>query len=287
MYADFHIHSEFSDDSRTPMEKQIERAMELGLREICFTDHVDYGIKKDWTEENIKWRGGDGIGTAKSDLEPLANVNYPEYFGKLLRMRKIYQDRIVIRSGLEFGIQRDTISRYEDLLRAYGEKLDFVLLSIHQVENREFWNGEFMEGKTRKEFYQKYYEELLYTAKHFDGYDVLGHADLISRYDTAGPCPYGEIKDILKEILTVVIQKGKGIEINTSSWHYGISDTTPSQNILKLYHSLGGKIITMGSDAHTPEYIGDHFKDARRVLKEVGFTEVYTYENHIPIAHPL
>lgn len=63
MYTDFHIHSEFSDDSNTPMEEQIKRAISLGIREICFTDHVDYGIKKDWTEENISWRGGDGMGT--------------------------------------------------------------------------------------------------------------------------------------------------------------------------------------------------------------------------------
>lgn len=50
MFCDYHVHSEFSDDSRESMEKQIGQAIALGLDEICFTDHVDYGIKKDWDE---------------------------------------------------------------------------------------------------------------------------------------------------------------------------------------------------------------------------------------------
>lgn len=110
---------------------------------------------------------------------------------------------------------------------------------------------------------------------------------MISRYDPNGPIPFNEIKDILTDIFKVIIPKGKGIEINTSSWHYGLSDTTPSKDILKLYRSLGGKIITIGSDAHKPEYIGDHFKEAIDVLKELGFTEVFTFENHRPILHKI
>ena len=120
------------------MEQQIERAISLELKEMCFTDHVDYGIKKDWTEENIQWRGGDGVGTAATDMDPLTNVNYPEYFGKLLRMRKIYGDKITIRNGLEFGIQQHTIPQYRKLVEEYGKYLDFILLSFHQVENKEF-----------------------------------------------------------------------------------------------------------------------------------------------------
>ena len=93
MYADYHIHTEFSDDSREPMEKQIEKAIELGLQEICFTDHVDYGIKKDWEEGNIEWREGDGVSYADAK-DPLANVDYPAYFDKIGRMKEIYGDRI-------------------------------------------------------------------------------------------------------------------------------------------------------------------------------------------------
>lgn len=287
MYTDFHIHSEFSDDSRTAMEQQIEAAINKGIREICFTDHVDYGIKSDWTDETILWRGGDGVGTSADELDPLTNVNYPEYFGKLLRMRRLYEDKIQIRSGLEFGIQQHTIPKYQKLIEHYGDQLDFVLLSIHQVEDKEFWNGDFAKGKSREECHMRYYEELLSVLKSFDEYDVLAHIDLISRYDVEGPYPFEKLKPILTEILKHVIEKGKGIEINTSSWHYGLPDTTPSREILKLYHSLGGRIITMGSDAHKPEFIGGHMEEAKQVLREVGFPAFYTYEKHRPIAHEL
>ena len=103
MYADYHVHSEFSDDSREPMEKQIERAIELGLDEICFTDHVDYGIKKDWEEGDIEWRGGDGVNYDPNTLDPFANVNYPEYFSKLLRMKETYKGKITIKKKLKRG----------------------------------------------------------------------------------------------------------------------------------------------------------------------------------------
>lgn len=287
MLVDYHIHSEFSDDSRTPMESQIQRAIQLGVEEICFTDHVDYGVKKDWDQEDIQWRGGDGVGTAAQDLDPLTNVHYPEYFAKLYRMQKTYGSRITIRKGLEFGVQQHTIPLYRALLERYGSELDFVLLSVHQVENQEFWNGDFMRGRTRGEYNLRYYEEILKVVTDFDGYDVLAHLDLIARYDPLGSYPFEKIKDILAEIFQVIIPKGKGLEFNTSSWHYNLADTTPSREILRLYRDMGGKIVTLGSDAHTPQYLADHAQEAMRILKELGFAQLYTFSRHTPVPHPL
>lgn len=288
MLADYHLHSEFSDDSHTPMEAQIERGIELGLDEMCFTDHVDYGIKQDWTAPGgIGWRGGDGVGTPRTSLEPLTNVHYPEYFAKLYRMRRTYEGKIAIKAGLEFGIQTHTIPRYEQLLQTYGDKLDFVLCSIHQVEDKEFWTGDFMKGRTQEEYNERYYKEMLDVVRAFKGYDVLSHVDLIARYDPKGPIAFETIKGILTEIFQIVIADGKGIEINTSSWHYGLKDTTPARDILRLYRSLGGNTLTTGSDAHKPEYLADHFADAQAILRELGFTETYTFEKHQPIAHKL
>ena len=288
MLYDYHLHSEFSDDSHTPMEAQIERGIALGLDEMCFTDHVDYGIKKDWTDAGeIGWRGGDGIGTPKSSLEPLTNVHYPEYFAKLYRMKRTYGDKIAIKNGLEFGIQTHTIPQYEKLLQDYGDQLDFVLCSIHQVEDKEFWTGDFMKGRTQDEYNQRYYQEMLDVVKAFKGYDVLAHVDLIARYDPEGPIAFEKIQGILTEIFKIVIADGKGIELNTSSWHYGLKDTTPARDILKLYQSLGGKILTMGSDAHKPEFLTDHMQDAQTILRDLGFTEIYTFDHHKPIAHAL
>lgn len=144
-----------------------------------------------------------------------------------------------------------------------------------------------MEGRSQEEYNFRYYEEMLRVVLEFDDFDVLAHVDLISRYDPAGSYPFEKIKDILTDIFKIIIEKGKGIEINTSSWHYGLADTMPSGDILRLYHSLGGEIVTIGSDAHKPEYIGDHFEDARNILKEIGFTKIYTFEKHKPIPHDI
>lgn len=289
MYADYHLHSEFSDDSRESMENQIARAIELGLDEMCFTDHVDYGIKKDWDDpRGIQWRSGDGMSSSADEMSPLANVNYPEYFAKLLRMRATFGSKISIRSGLEFGIQSITVQDYEKLFTKYRNELDFVLFSMHQVNNQEFWNQQFQEGKTQQEYNEQYYNEILKTMKMFRNYSVLAHLDLLVRYDRAGIYPFEKVQDIIAEILKQAITDGKGIEVNTSSWHYGLSDTQPSRKILKLYKDLGGKIITVGSDAHSTKYLADHIKDAYAILKdEIGFTEFTTFDHMKPVFHTL
>lgn len=287
MFADYHIHTEFSDDSREKMENQIEAAIALGMDEICFTDHVDYGIKKDWDEGNIEYRGGDGMNGIEN-MDPVANVDYPEYFKKISRMKELYKDRIRIKQGLEFGIQTITAEKYEALFDRYRGSLDFVLLSMHQVDNLEFWTGDFMKGRTQKEYNEKYYREIYEVQKIFKNYSVLAHLDLLARYDPAGIYPFENVKDMIAEILKLAVRDGKGIEINTSSWHYGLPDTQPSRAVLKLYKDLGGKIVTVGSDAHITKYLGDHIKDAYEILKnEIGIDEVCTYDHMEPIFHKI
>ena len=288
-FADYHVHCSFSDDSKEPMENQIKRAMELGLTELCFTDHVDYGIKRDWDDpKGILYRGGDGVNSNPEDLEPLTNVNYPEYFALLHEMKKKYQGKIIIRQGLEFGIQTMTIPDYERLYDKYQNELDFTLLSMHQVDNQEFWNGDFMKGKSQKEYNESYYKEILAVQKQFKHYACLAHLDLLVRYDPAGIYPFEKVKDMVAEILKQAIQDNKGIEVNTSSWHYGLADTQPSHAILKLYKDLGGKIITVGSDGHSTKYLGDHIQDVYALLKDdIGMKEVCTFEHMEPVFHAL
>ena len=288
MRADYHIHCEFSDDSRTPMEDQIERAIELGLDEVCFTDHVDYGIKKDWDEGNIEYRGGDGMSSSADEMDPIANVDYPKYFEKLDRMREIYKGKITVKNGLEFGIQTITVDKFDKLFDRYKDILDFTLLSMHQVDNLEFWTQDFQRGRTQKEYNEKYYQEIYDVQKVFKNYSVLAHLDLLGRYDELGFYPFELVEDMIAEILKLAIADGKGIEVNTSSWHYGLPDTQPSRKILRLYKDLGGKIITVGSDAHVTKFLADHLDDAYAILKdEIGFTEICTYDHMQPVFHKL
>ena len=178
--------------------------------------------------------------------------------------------------------------QYEKLFETYRKELDFVLFSMHQVNNLEFWTQDFQKGKTQKEYNEEYYKEILKTMKLFKNYSVLAHLDLLVRYDKAGIYPFEKVKDIIAEILKQAIRDDKGIEVNTSSFHYGLSDTQPSRNILKLYKDLGGRIITVGSDAHRTEYLADHIRDVYNILKdEIGFKEITTYDHMNPVFYPL
>lgn len=287
MRMDYHLHTEFSDDSREPMENQVERAIELGLEEICFTDHVDYGVKNDWADGNIQYRVGDGVGKPAGSLDPIANVDYPLYFEKLHLMKEKYGDRIKIKQGLEFGMQTITIDKYEKLFARYKDELDFVLLSIHEIDNKELWTMDYQRERSWQEYNEGYYNELYQVMKRYKDYNILSHLDLIVRYDPIGRYPFEKVEDQIAEILKLAIKDGKGIEINTSSWHYGLDDTMPSGKLLKLYRDLGGKIITIGSDGHTTRYVADHFDDALNILKDIGFTHITGFTKMKPEFHEI
>jgi histidinol-phosphatase (PHP family) len=286
MRVDYHLHSEFSDDSRELMEDQIKQGIVIGLDEMCFTDHVDYGIKRDWDDPlGIEWRDGDND---QGEKDPVANVNYPEYFDTLFCLQVQYENEISVKAGLEFGIQSHTVTQFQRLYDKYKHKLDFILFSMHQVEDKEFWTGEFQEGRTQDEYNRKYYEEILKTMQMYKDYSVLAHLDLIVRYDKNGVYPFEKVKDIIAAILEQASRDDKGIESNTSSWEYGLSDTQPSRAILRLYKDLGGKILTVGSDAHKKEFLGSHFDDAFAILKdEIGFKEIATFNKMIPSFYKL
>lgn len=276
MLADYHVHTEFSDDSKYPLEELIKDAIKLHIDDICLTDHVDYGIKVDLDSmAKIKYRGN----------EPFTNVDYEKYSKDIRRMQEKYSDKIKIKMGLEFGIQMHTIDKYEALFKRYP--FDFIILSVHQVNDKEFWTQDFQKGKSQKEYNEAYYNEILGIIKKYKNYSVLGHLDLIVRYDENGVYPFENVKPIIEDILKIVINDNRGIEFNTSYHRYGLKDTTPSMEILRLYHKLGGKIITIGSDSHKPEHLGFYIKEAKDILKSIGFKQFCTYDKMIPTFHDL
>lgn len=277
MLCDYHIHSEYSDDSHYPMDEVVKKAIELGLEEICFTDHVDYGIKIDHDDPaQVRY---DHEGNA------LYNVDYPRYFQQIEDLKKAYPG-IIIKRGLEFGIQTQTIPLYEKLYKTYP--MDFIILSIHQVGNEEFWNGDFQKTRQEREYYETYYQEMYDVMKTFKHYSILGHLDMIKRYDDHdGYDAFANHKEIITKILKQAIEDGKGIEVNTSSFRYGLDDLMPSREILKLYHDLGGDIITIGSDSHQEAHLGAHIKDVQEELKAMGYTKIYTFDHMKPLAHEL
>lgn len=90
MFADYHVHTEFSDDSIYPMEQVVRDAVAMKMDEICFTDHVDYGVKEDWDSGRLMVYQG---------KKAFANVNYPVYAAKIKELQEKYASQIRIKMG--------------------------------------------------------------------------------------------------------------------------------------------------------------------------------------------
>lgn len=283
MLADYHIHTRFSDDSVNPMEEAVKAAIACGLEEICFTEHIDYGVKTDLNPGSISYQRQ--LQECLLGNDTGKNCDCLAYQAELERCRELYGDKITIRMGMEFGVQAHTIPEFQKVFDQWP--FDFIILSCHQAEDKEFWNYEFQKGKSQDEYNRRYYEEILKVIQQYDDYSVLGHLDMIRRYDPAGEYPFSKVQDIVEEILRIVIAKGKGIEVNTSCYRYHLPDLTPSREILKLYRKLGGEVITIGSDAHSREWIGCQVRETQRVLAALGYRHLYTFQNMKPIRHVL
>ena len=278
MLFDYHVHTAFSDDSSYPMSDCILDAIDLGIDEICFTDHVDYGIKLDW-DQSKKFKRVNG--------QLMANVDYPLYFQTISHYQRLFKGQITLKKGLEFGVQTHTIPLYQALFDEYENQLDFVILSIHQVDDLEFWTQDYQKGKSQKEYIEGYYRQMYDVVRSFHDYSVLGHMDMINRYDLIGNYPFELVKPYIAEILKVVIADEKGIELNTSFHRYGLNDSTPCKAILELYRDLGGKIITIGSDAHSKQHLGAYINEGKAYLKSLGFEWQCAFYQMNPSYYPI
>lgn len=259
MFYDYHMHSYHSADSTAPMEEMIKSSINKGLKEICFTDHVDYDI----------------IGN------PNVKVNYEEYFKEIDSLSRKYADGISIKTGIEMGYQNHLKDRCSQDIQNHD--FDFVIASIHTIDKHELYTGDYHKGKTQYEAYEGYYERLLDLVNTFNDYSVLGHIDLIKRYGGYPAILSDDLfSDYLEAILKKVIECGKGIELNTSCFRYNLPDLTPSQNILKLYKQLGGEIITVGSDSHNPQQVAAKFEYVHNVLKDIGFKYICRFSKMNP-----
>lgn len=267
MYKDYHVHSAYSHDSVYDAEQIVKDAIALGMDELCFTEHADYEIKEDGR-----------IVSRKKEFDFL------EYQNHVRSLNEKYSD-IDLKVGMEFGVEKTCVSAFEEVFDMMD--LDFVILSCHQINALGFAHQKFQKGKTQKEYNEAYYECIYESMKAYKNYSVLGHLDLVSRYDLNGVYPFECIKPQIEKILKLAIQDGKGIELNTSHLRYGLKDTTPCKDILLLYKELGGTIITVGSDTHKKEHLGEWIQEGYAYLKELGFEYVCTFEKMKPIYHKL
>lgn len=296
IYSDYHMHSEFSSDSDAPMEQMIQKSIQLGLKEICFTDHMDFDYPQISPDDQSK----DGDVSLDFMFDPDA------YLKQLKQLQSDYEDQIKIRIGIELGLQSQIQQKVQNLMETYD--FDFAIGSSHLLYGDDpYWPGFW--SKLRNQYgnsepdlpdseldqaivkiaIRDYFEEILANVDRFPWFQVYGHLDYIVRYAPGKDTHYRvrDYMDVLEAILRKLIANGKGIEINTSGLKSGLKTANPHTEILKLYHDLGGEILTIGSDAHKPEHIAYQFRRAEEILIECGFHYYTTFSKKSPTFHTI
>lgn len=259
---DYHMHSTFSADCETPMEETVLSAIDKGVKEICFTEHIDYEYP---------------------DTSIVFDLDIPAYTKHLEQMKTKYAKEINIKKGVEIGVQPHLMDRYQALLDK--EYFDFIICSMHTTNKQDLHSGDFFKERSPEAAYQLYYEELLQCIGHFDDYSVLGHLDLVKRYQKLDSDD--NFHEIIREIFRVIIPKGKGIEVNASGYGYGLGTAMPSMDILKLYADVGGEFVTLGSDSHYAKHVAYRFPEIIDQLLSIGVKYTATYDNRKPTFHAL
>ncbi len=247
MIGDRHIHSHFSFDGSEKTQDILYRAIALGMKEICITDHNDTDMGPDW----------------------FLSVN--EYTRELERLKNEYADRIELHIGIELGLNPEFNDSNEELLSSYP--FEYVIGSVHTMLGKDlyFRNKYDMDDRT---YYKIYFETLLERVRSFKNFDVLGHFDYVVRYGKeAEKYDPSEFADTIDEILKEIIGRNIALEINTGGIRKGALFVHPHEYILKRYKKLGGHLISIGSDAHKTSDIGADFDKALEMMKAYGFTE--------------
>lgn len=262
--ADCHLHTSYSGDSDAPMEEMILRGIAKGLDTMCFTEHNDYDYP-----------------VTVETPEGFFLVNTDSYLYDVIKYREKYADKLRILFGVELGLQPEVMRKNAVYAKSYD--FDFIIGSAHICHGKDPYYPSFFEGRTDAEAYQEYFECILENIKKFSNFDVLGHLDYVVRYGSTMDRDYSyeKFKEIIDAILTLLIDKGKGLEINTGGIRKGMREPHPCMDILKRYRELGGEIITVGSDSHDIHHIADYFDRAYDVLKECGFRYYTVFEKRI------
>lgn len=268
--ADYHLHTSFSGDSTAPMEDMILKGISIGLTSMCFTEHMDMDYVY-----------------VKPEEEGMFELNTDSYLYDFIKYKEKYADKIRLFFGVELGVQPHLRKELAVYSKSYD--FDFIIASSHLCNRKDPYYPYFYEGRTDEEAYREYFLSILDNLKAFSNFDIYGHLDYVVRYGKTKDADYSydKYKDILDKILETLIEKEKGLEVNTGAIGYNLRDLNPCTDVLKRYKQLGGEIITVGSDAHEPRAIARGFDRAAEVLSACGFKYYATFEKRMPEYHRL
>ena len=276
---DNHNHSQFSFDGQKSSVEGCARAAFLkGLAGVAFTDHCDFFVPQ-----------------MKAQFENLV----PEVFDVRAQQKEIdkvqalidaehQQKSFAILKGIEVGMHEN---HHDDIRRMLSENsFDQIIASVHYLDGTDPFYGGYYTNKDWKTAYGHYLETLFKEMTWMQDFDIMGHYDYVVRYApyTQTCITYTDFSDIFDEMLRYLAQEGKALEINTKSYQlYKGREVILDTNVLLRYKELGGEIISLGSDSHNPERVGENFTHFAELLKSLGFRWSAHYEKRKLVQLPL
>lgn len=259
---DFHVHSSFSPDSHTSMSDMIDEAINRGVTDIAFTEHIDFDSDQ------------------RSDVK-LWDFDKTAYFEMVDRLQH-KNPNIKLYKAAEIGLQEHIAAKNKAVADEFD--FDFIIGSLHVLDREDLYYTNLFNRVPPKEAINRYYESYYKNLLAFSDINVLGHLDLYTRYaKNSSSVPFSSYSDVLETLLKSAIHMGVGIEVNAGGHRYGLGCNNPKDDILKLYRHLGGEIITLGSDAHSPETIAAAYDENQEKLKAFGFKYLTLFESKKPI----
>ncbi len=262
--ADYHVHPDYSLDAVGTIDQYCQRALELGLKEICFTTHYDSDpFRKD----------EDPFMRIEGEIVPLSEDNVKRYIENVRRAGEKYGSLgFLVKVGLEVDyaphiekqLRRDLALFDLDYLLGAVHCLDHIAISASNEAERYF------KGKSLDEMVTDYYE-VLTQAVESGLFDAIAHLDIYKKY---GLGFYGEktltaYRGLVEPVLELMVNNDVGMEINTGVLRRGHKEFCPGPEILNLALKMGVKIVAFGSDAHKVEHLGKGIKEAYLMVERL------------------
>ncbi|MBE6916049.1 MAG: histidinol-phosphatase HisJ family protein [Ruminococcaceae bacterium] len=261
MLCDTHTHSIHSPDGANTVAELCEAAVRAGVGVLAITDHANIFENR------------------ASDAELMSRFLAQKE--AILAAREQYRGKLKLLCGCELGEPQLNPAWAEEVLEF---PFDMIIGSNH------FWSdgdGIYETGCT-PETYRDLVLRFLRVTKElieFGRFHTLGHLDYILRYIEGcveGKPNFREFEPEIEEILTMLVERGMAIEINTASLRYWLNSLIEPW-ILERFRALGGKYITIGSDAHVKKYVGFGIEQAARLAYETGFSHITYFEQGEPV----
>ncbi len=274
--VDYHIHTNHSIDAEGKLEEYCQRALSLGLEEICFTNHCELDPARD-----------DSFICFNGQREKFTRHGLLRLQDEILKQKeKNKSSGLSIKFGIEIGYYKGIEPRLHEIID--GIELDFLLGSIHCLDHicidssREYMT--YFAKHSAHTMLVNYYQAVEDLVKS-DLFNSVGHLDVYKKYGIA--YYRDEIDEVivesLRRIYRMMAERNIALEINTAGLRR-IDQFYPSPFIIKYAREQGLNIITIGSDAHRVEDLGKGIAEGTKYAKSLGFEAVYRFNKKQPIS---